>query len=76
MSAVAEKRSYSVEQDVASSVQLRYYSVSQVAQIFGKCQDTIYRGCRAGSIPSRRVGGSLLIPRQWVDEQAREYVNG
>lgn len=45
----------------------RYYSVKEVAAIFGVSISLIYSGVQQGKIPSRRIGSRVLIPASFVD---------
>lgn len=46
----------------------RFYSVSQVARIFGMSTMTVYRAIAAGEFPAIKVRGRLIVPAQAVEE--------
>lgn len=49
------------------------YSPAEVAQLLGMSQNTIYSLARRGELPTKRVGGRILIPRRlllrWLSER-------
>ena len=45
----------------------RFYSVAQVAQIFGTSRMTIYRAIREGELSVVRIRGRLLVPSRALD---------
>ncbi len=45
----------------------RFYSVAEVAQIFGTSRMTIYRAVREGQLPAVRVRGRLFVPARALD---------
>ncbi len=45
----------------------RFYSVSEVAQIFGMSRMTIYRAIHDDQLPAVRVRGRLFIPSGALD---------
>jgi excisionase family DNA binding protein len=45
----------------------RFYSVADVAQIFGTSRMTIYRAVREGQLPAVRVRGRLFVPARALD---------
>ena len=56
-----------------------YYRAKEVAVLTGLGLRTIYAGVYSGSIPSRKIGNSRLIPAAWIladqhaaDEMARQ----
>ncbi len=48
----------------------RFYSVAQVAQIFGMAPVTVYRAIRAGQFPAVRIRGRLIVPAEAVEAMA------
>jgi excisionase family DNA binding protein len=44
-------------------------TINEVVESLGgrPSRSTIYRSTRDGSIPSRRIGRTIFIPRAWVD---------
>lgn len=48
----------------------RFYSVAEVAQMFGMSAMTVYRAIAAGEFPAVRVRGRLIIPAKAVDAMA------
>lgn len=46
----------------------RFYSVSQVARIFGMSTMTVYRAIAAGEFPAIKVRGRLIVPARAVEE--------
>ena len=48
----------------------RFYSVAQVAQIFGMAPVTVYRAIRAGQFPAVRIRGRLIVPAKAVGAMA------
>jgi len=48
----------------------RFYSVTQVAQIFGMAPVTVYRAIRAGQFPAVRIRGRLIVPAEAVETMA------
>lgn len=51
----------------SSALQQRTYSVTDVAHIFGVTPSHVWRLCQRGEIPSVRLGGRILIPREAVE---------
>jgi excisionase family DNA binding protein len=45
----------------------RFYSVAEVAQIFGTSRMTMYRAVREGQLPAVRVRGRLFVPARALD---------
>lgn len=45
----------------------RFYSVAQVAEMFGMSSMTLYRAIAAGEFPAVRIRGRLIIPAKAVD---------
>jgi excisionase family DNA binding protein len=48
----------------------RFYSVAQVAQMFGMSSMTLYRAIAAGEFPAVRIRGRLIVPAKAVDAMA------
>lgn len=45
----------------------RFYSVAQVARMFGISSVTLYRAINAGEFPAVRVRGRLIVPARALD---------
>lgn len=45
----------------------RFYSVAQVARMFGTSPVTLYRAIAAGEFPAVRIRGRLIVPAKAVD---------
>ena len=45
----------------------RFYSVAQVARMFGMSSMTVYRAIAAGEFPAVRIRGRLIVPAQAVE---------
>ena len=54
----------------------RFYSVSQVAHMFGTSAVTIYRAIEAGEFPAVRIRGRLIVPARAIDAMAEAAVAG
>jgi excisionase family DNA binding protein len=52
---------------ISGTAQQRTYSVTDVARIFGVTPSHVWRLCQRGDLPSIRLGGRILIPRDAVD---------
>ena len=52
----------------------RFYSVAQVAQMFGMSSMTLYRAINAGEFPAVRIRGRLIIPAKAVEAMAEAAV--
>jgi excisionase family DNA binding protein len=48
----------------------RFYSVAQVAEMFGMSPMTLYRAIAAGEFPAVRIRGRLIVPAKAVDAMA------
>ncbi|MFC5209234.1 helix-turn-helix domain-containing protein [Pseudonocardia sulfidoxydans] len=48
----------------------RFYSVAEVAEIFGMSTMTVYRAIAAGEFPAVRIRGRLIVPAKAVDAMA------
>ena len=48
----------------------RFYSVSQVARMFGLSPMTVYRAIGAGEFPAVRIRGRLIVPAKAVEAMA------
>ena len=46
----------------------RFYRVSQVAEITGLSEPTLYRAIRAGRFPAVRVLGCYVVPAKALDD--------
>jgi excisionase family DNA binding protein len=45
----------------------QFYSVAEVARLFGMSSMTVYRAIAAGEFPAVRIRGRLIIPARAVD---------
>lgn len=45
----------------------RFYTVAQVAGMFGMAPVTLYRAIRGGQFPAVRIRGRLIVPAKAVD---------
>lgn len=52
----------------------RFYTVAQVARIFGMSPMTVYRAIAAGEFPAVRIRGRLIVPAQAVDSMVEAAV--
>jgi excisionase family DNA binding protein len=50
----------------------KYMRVAEAAEVLGVSAFTIYGWVRARAIPFRRINGTVLIPREWVNDGDRE----
>jgi excisionase family DNA binding protein len=48
----------------------RFYSVSQVARMFGMSSMTVYRAIAAGEFPAVRIRGRLIVPAKALEAMA------
>lgn len=48
----------------------RFYSVPDVARMFGMSAPTVYRAIAAGEFPAVRIRGRLIVPAKAVEEMA------
>jgi len=48
----------------------KFYSVAQVAHMFGMSPMTLYRAIAAGEFPAVRIRGRLIVPAKAVDAMA------
>ena len=67
VSAVLIAMSESVINSSTEQARPRFYSVAEVAQIFGTSRMTIYRAVREGQLPAIRVRGRLFVPSRALD---------
>lgn len=54
----------------AVSTAPRFYSVAQVARIFGMSSMTVYRAIADAQFPALKVRGRLIVPAKAIDEMA------
>lgn len=54
----------------------RFYSVAQVAGMFGVSTVTLYRAMRNGEFPAVRVRGRLVVPAKVIDAIIEAAVAG
>lgn len=52
----------------------RFYSVSEVARMFGMSSVTVYRAIAAGEFPAVRIRGRLIVPARAVEAMAEAAV--
>ncbi len=52
----------------------RFYSVAQVARMFGMSSMTVYRAIAAGEFPAVRIRGRLIVPARAVEAMAETAV--
>ncbi|MGD9528644.1 MAG: helix-turn-helix domain-containing protein [Pseudonocardia sp.] len=52
----------------------RFYSVAEVARIFGMSPMTVYRAIAAGEFPAVRIRGRLIVPARAVDAMVEAAV--
>jgi excisionase family DNA binding protein len=48
----------------------RFYSVAEVADMFGMSAVTLYRAIRAGEFPAVRIRGRLIVPAKAIEAMA------
>lgn len=48
----------------------KFYSVAQVAHMFGMSPMTLYRAIAAGEFPAVRIRGRLIVPAKAIDAMA------
>jgi len=48
----------------------KFYSVAEVAEMFGMSPMTVYRAIAAGEFPAVRIRGRLIVPARAVDAMA------
>ncbi|MDQ4037113.1 MAG: helix-turn-helix domain-containing protein [Actinomycetota bacterium] len=58
----------------SSSAAPRFYSVAQVARMFGTAPVTLYRAIRAGEFPAVRIRGRLIVPAKAIEAMAEAAV--
>lgn len=46
----------------------RFYSVAEVARMFGMSSMTLYRAIAAGEFPAVRIRGRLIVPAKAIEE--------
>ena len=56
------------------SAEPRFYSVAQVARMFGTAPVTLYRAIRAGEFPAIRIRGRLIVPAKAIEAMAEAAV--
>jgi excisionase family DNA binding protein len=54
----------------------RFYSVAEVARIFGMSEMTVYRAISAGEFPAIRIRGRLIIPARAIEAMTDAAVDG
>jgi excisionase family DNA binding protein len=58
----------------SSGARPRFYSVAEVARIFGMSRVTVYRAIADKEFPAVRIRGRLIIPAAAVDAMAEAAV--
>lgn len=53
-----------------------YYSVAEVARIFGVSTVSLYRAINDGEFPAVRIRGRFVVPRRAIDEITDAAVSG
>jgi excisionase family DNA binding protein len=48
----------------------RFYSVAQVARMFGMSPMTVYRAIAGGEFPAVRIRGRLIVPAKAIEAMA------
>jgi excisionase family DNA binding protein len=48
----------------------KFYSVSEVAEMFGMSPMTVYRAIAAGEFPAVKIRGRLIVPARAVEAMA------
>lgn len=48
----------------------KFYSVAEVADMFGMSPMTVYRAISAGEFPAVRIRGRLIVPAKAIDAMA------
>ncbi len=51
-----------------------FYSVAQVARMFGMSSMTLYRAISAGEFPAVRIRGRLIVPAKAIEAMAEAAV--
>jgi excisionase family DNA binding protein len=46
----------------------RTMTVTQAAAVLGISRTTAYECVRTGDLPALRLGGRIVVPKQWIDE--------
>jgi excisionase family DNA binding protein len=64
----------SSQQSGPASSAPRFYSVAQVATLFGISAMTLYRAINDGQFPAVRIRGRLIVPAQAVEAMAEAAV--
>lgn len=54
----------------------RFYSVAQVADMFGMSEMTVYRAIRDGEFPAVKIRGRLIVPAKVIDEMTNAVIAG
>lgn len=45
----------------------KFYPVNEAAEKLGVAEITLYRECKKGNIPSKKIGERVVIPGSYVD---------
>jgi len=54
----------------------RFYSVAEVARMFGTSEMTVYRAISAGEFPAIRIRGRLIVPARAIEAMTDAAMNG
>lgn len=46
----------------------KFYTISETAERLRKAEITVYRNVQDGTIPSKKVGGRILIPSSFLEK--------
>ncbi len=55
-------------------VERTWYSLKEVATLFGVAYDSVYNAVVSGSIPHIKFGGVYRVPKVWVDSLPQKTV--
>ncbi len=47
-----------------------FYTVAEIIEKTGLSQAFVYKSVSTGEIPSRKLGGKILIPAEWLKEMS------
>ncbi|QEH68629.1 helix-turn-helix domain-containing protein [Cellulosilyticum sp. WCF-2] len=56
-------------------VKKKVYTVREVAEILNVCEMTIYRKVKNNEIPSKRIGRSIRISSEYMDNLCKDPIN-
>ena len=52
--------------------QAEFLRISELAKVLGVHPSTLYKAVERGEVPHTRVGGSVLIPRSYLEQKRAE----